>query len=606
MEIQHYIATVTVAVMLGAMSQAHATLSALQPEEQVVVRAVLDGSGPSHIIVRGRALVVVDPNEGLVRRYALDTDDRIVGPPTGCAMSRAFSPRFVQQGPTGLRLLGEELHPGPTPSNAMLPVLDLSDGALTAMKGLDPHTSPAKCGDVRVTATAIPVEAMAIKGGRFRVSPAAGERVPQAGAIEEGPDNGFEFYSARAIGRTDNLGTVIIRRELAPVSNGTVEVAIWVTLLRKGEPTSIELVDHRVDATMGLVALPKRGFDYVAAAGHSLYVLGAVCSRSFCLERFDLNKLPKGDGKGNNPVAWIDLTEGYELYPEDSPVAGPDLHIVTEAQTAESPRQKAWEKSLVSAVGKYAFNSWAYPPAARERPCAGGPDWCFVRLRDGVIVEATDSEPNDRVIHQDGDPADAKWIGPRHLIESGLSVESRPIEGVNGEVGEPYSFGGDTSATEFHAALTSPTPRPVGHIREQLSGVDRGHYPIGIDCSSFVGHIFGVSKPTAAWMSDPPAPDVARRVPNLLHARPGDVVVKDGHIVIFNRRVVSGANRFVEVFEAASRCGRVCRSVYDPDFFNGWTILRLKEMRGEKGEKGEASHTPPVVENPFWSELSPG
>jgi len=69
--------------------------------------------------------------------------------------------------------------------------------------------------------------------------------------------------------------------------------------------------------------------------------------------------------------------------------------------------------------------------------------------------------------------------------------------------------------------------------------------------------------------------------------RPGDILVKKGHIVIFRgrscsasggRRSARRASRIAsigyEVYEASSRCGRVCRSVYELDFFNGWWMFR--------------------------------
>ncbi|WP_260929581.1 hypothetical protein [Novosphingobium sp. 9] len=61
--------------------------------------------------------------------------------------------------------------------------------------------------------------------------------------------------------------------------------------------------------------------------------------------------------------------------------------------------------------------------------------------------------------------------------------------------------------------------------------------------------------------------------------RPGDILLRDGHVVIFNgfTTVARATNRSrtMTVFEATSRCGAVCESTYDPTYFAGWWMLRL-------------------------------
>jgi hypothetical protein len=45
--------------------------------QSITVRDLLDGSEPGHLMVRGRALILLDPNQGRVRRYALDGSARL-------------------------------------------------------------------------------------------------------------------------------------------------------------------------------------------------------------------------------------------------------------------------------------------------------------------------------------------------------------------------------------------------------------------------------------------------------------------------------------------------------------------------------------------------
>lgn len=570
--------------------------------QSVTVRDVLDGSGPSHLIARGRALILFDPNEGVVRRYALDADDRIAEAPTACAMPRSFSPRYVLPLEQGLRVVGEDPKPAPTASNAHLPVMDITDDTLAAMAAGEPRSKVGSCGEVKEgAATTIPVEAQLGAHGGFLVSASRGTPLLNRGAILVGPDRGAELFNVRAIGRADNFGPAVLRRELIGGSPpGTVEVALWVTLFKNGRPTSIRLVDHRAGPDGKVLGMAKRGFEFSAVAGHSLYIVGTTCGNSFCIQRYDLSILRPGDGVANNPVAWIDLANGSDRdYPEDGPLA------VTATPGGEpdgapiAPAVSEWLKTLVGVAGHYAFVKWSYPAEARSRPCADGPDQCQVRLRAGLIIEATRAESGDARIEQKEDEGrDALWIGPRHLIDAAKQSPPGKTSLDEEQEGMPYSFGGDTAAKGFNSALVAPVPRPIGHIRELLNGVGVSAYPIGIDCSGFIGRVFGDVRKmqTSDWVTRHLPIDQVAAVPDLRAARPGDVIVKNGHIVIFSGRPSGGANLSVEVFEAGSRCGRACRSVYDPDFFNGWRIMRIHWMTSAEA---------PPMENPYWRELAP-
>ena len=561
--------------------------------DSVTVRPTLDGSGPSHLFTRGRALIVLDPNLGVAIRYPLDANDKLIDRPTACSMPRNFSPRFVLPRTAGVRVIGEEQQPGLEPSNARLPILELADSILQTMAAFDRDsaTRPPSCGTVRIQATTIPAESRSTSVG-FVVSPVAGTAAPAKGGIKVGPDARTELFNARAIGDGNGLGTAIVRREIVGGEFGRVNVAVWVTLYLNGRPTSIWLKEHDLNGEGKIVGLTKRGFDYAAVTGHSLFIMGTICPGSVCIRRFDLTELNASAGPRNNWVATIDLTKsGKPSNPEDAPLAPLETaDAAPELQDASAPRAQAWNDALVSAVSAYAFNSWSYPPERRGVPCgADGPDQCRLRLRDGRLVSTANKLPTDVFIPQEYDePLDAKWIGPRNLIDEGKA------EPPNAERGIPYSFGGSTKAEDFLVAIGTPNGRPIGHIRDSLGGVDAANYPVGIDCSRFVWRIFGELLDTEAWIDNPPPPSKARFVKDLRTARPGDLLVKKGHIVIFNRRVMSGANLTVEVFEATSRCGRACRSVYDADFFNGWRIMRLRQM----ASKGRMS-----LDNPYWPEL---
>ena len=208
------IATVLATGPLAAQTVPY-DLEPTRPDQSVLVRDVLDGSGPSHVIARGRALILFDPNEGLVRRYSLNADDQISDAPTACAMPREFSPRYVLPLEHGLLVEGEDPKPVATPSNARLPVIVIADGTLAHMAAYRPRREVESCSKVEEDrSTPIPVESRLGLHGGFIVSPTPGTPIPSRGAILVGPDKGAELFNVRAIGQADNFGPAVLRREL--------------------------------------------------------------------------------------------------------------------------------------------------------------------------------------------------------------------------------------------------------------------------------------------------------------------------------------------------------------------------------------------------------
>jgi hypothetical protein len=58
--------------------------------------------------------------------------------------------------------------------------------------------------------------------------------------------------------------------------------------------------------------------------------------------------------------------------------------------------------------------------------------------------------------------------------------------------------------------------------------------------------------------------------------RVGDALLLAGHHVVLYREqvLVDGASLAIRVTEATSRCGAVCDSVYEIDFFHDFTLRR--------------------------------
>ena len=280
-----------------AASAVHAEIKRLSSLDHVFVRTGLDGSGPSHLIARDRALIVLDPNRGLLLRYELDMADHVNPRPSACSLPRNFFPRFVQPAVAGLRILGEELRPSRTPSNAALPTLEVSDLQLAEMKAFDGTARPPSCGQVRERSSTVHVEARRAGDG-WLVSAVPGAKVTTTNGIRVSPERKAELYDARAIGRSDLLGTAILRREIVGSEFGRVNVALWITLYRSGHPTSIRLYDYGFTAKGKVTGLIKRGFEYAAVTGHSLYVMGTTCDEGVCISRYELSEVPFGSGVG--------------------------------------------------------------------------------------------------------------------------------------------------------------------------------------------------------------------------------------------------------------------------------------------------------------------
>lgn len=173
----------------------------------------------------------------------------------------------------------------------------------------------------------------------------------------------------------------------------------------------------------------------------------------------------------------------------------------------------------------------------------------------------------------------------------------------------------------FRPGLAPPVSyrgTPFGHIVEDLTvagGFRDGSYPFGIDCSHLVDRLLaaiGGTKevvPESGTRISIPSGWYATPIEHAKDLKAGDIFIKDGHVVIFARTIdignagrlrrkegsVQSAVGFV-VYEAASRCGRVCKSVYGLDYFNGWWMLRARKMTASgtvnpNGEPKWASRT---------------
>lgn len=175
--------------------------------------------------------------------------------------------------------------------------------------------------------------------------------------------------------------------------------------------------------------------------------------------------------------------------------------------------------------------------------------------------------------------------------------------------GMPYSYGGsDTPEILFEKVKQR---RPVGQLGDPIrtgTGCLNDTFTAGIDCSAFVARAWsldpGCDKPngrraidTRSIGSEDPKtvyPGVCQfRLPKYGLLAEGDTINKAGnHVVLFIETLglkgghssLDGASLMVRVLEAASRCSGVCESIYELDYFHGWTMHRRKLKLGPNGK----------------------
>lgn len=585
----------------------------LSPIDQVIVRDVADGPGPSHLIPIGGYLLLVDPWSAEIRRYRVDD---LHAPPHVCTYPRAFAPWHTERRAREIRLVGEPYGPGEddryvfrsrhTMVIAPAQVATLAPGGACPfpIRGYDarrdlPPVIAWPQGEGPGATAVFPLD----RGRRARVSPQGGARaeiyaIRAAGALSGGRTlvwwSEVDAYPLQGGGTPDPPGAggrvtasqylgVIGPRGGAPGAVIRLRTAAYPALSSDAEPLSAAI-------------LTKPGFDYVAGgtAGGAdrLWIVAADMTspapRRFVLRSYALDALAPADR------ATIDLAPPHVVPQDRNDRAGstpPPIAAAPPAPGAAISRA-AWFERARGVIERQIGYRWHVPAGADIRPC-GGADRCAVGADASGALGVGPGFP-DPVTDKIDRAGGANWMRPRHLV--GLPAGSA-VRGI------PYSIGGEDLDDGFAARLAAgyapmtAAPPPIGHIREGMEWPKQaGNYPLGIDCSALVAKVFDLAiRSTGDMMraTDRVTPGgVAYKLPrgpahvcpepvrHLSEIRKGDVILRDGHIVIYagTARIGGrpGRSRGLRVLESSSRCGGVCESVYDPTFFDGWWILRIR------------------------------
>jgi len=584
----------------------------LAPMDRVKVRDVADGSGPSHLIPLGEYLLVVDPWAAAIRRYSLAD---LHAAPVTCTYARAFAPWRTVRTANGVRLIAEPYGPDKRGNGyhfrsrqamtlTLAAVRRMADGAACGFPIGRYHSKSDTPPPIAWSHGERPGSTARFGlrgGGSARIAPQGG--------------SGAEVYAIREAGSLAGGRTLVWWSEVDPAEQpdappggpglgGRVTASQYVGVVAKGGGTPLRVVRLRTAAYPRLAAgqpmpplamLTKPGFEYVAGAAiagrDALLILAADMDargpRPFVIRRYDLGTL----GRGGQAV--VPLMHGGEPAADRNDPAGdehPQGSRPRPRLVSAQPRGPWFAETRQLLRTQIAFR-WRFPAGAGTRPC-GGADKCAVGSNQFGALGTGPAYPYP-VVDKVNRTGGAQWMRPRHLVGLAPGTEVRGI---------PYSIGGTDLASDFAARLAAgyapgaTNGPPVGHIREGLEWPGHaGNYPLGIDCSALIARVSdleirstgGMMRPqmistTAGSFGVPrgPARACPQPVRHLSELKPGDIFLREGHVVIYAGTARLGGAphrpRALRVFEAGSRCGAVCESVYDPTYFDGWWMLRFR------------------------------
>jgi hypothetical protein len=107
------------------------------------------------------------------------------------------------------------------------------------------------------------------------------------------------------------------------------------------------------------------------------------------------------------------------------------------------------------------------------------------------------------------------------------------ISGINARI--PYMWGGYSTLAQFDAGLKS------GNYAGDINTADVGKYSVGVDCSGFVSRCWQTSHNTTSSM-----PGISTQYASWDGLKPGDGILKNGHVRLFIERTANGMFRVCE------------------------------------------------------------
>jgi hypothetical protein len=307
-------------------------------------------------------------------------------------------------------------------------------------------------------------------------------------------------------------------------------------------------------ARIDRASMNRIGFDYVTILPDGTFaLLASIKSGNFKIY----------GGKFEQPsrlIARLQQQKGRQNYWAFSPqpaalsevIARSDTNIVesgdntaqpvsaTPVPTAKAPPTRA---DYVAAMDAYRDETWTLIDKNRRSPC------------EGVIVDGISMSC----------PQKSRFVWPPREVKQPYP---NPMKGL------PYDWGGADSIPEFKTRLERGYA--AGNIGGTFWADGAERVTAGVDCSGFVSNVWKLATHIPTSKLDGFTTPVAE----LDKMRVGDALLLKGvHVVLYREQVMpDGASLYLRVTEATSRCGAVCDSVYEIDYFQDYTLRRRKPL----------------------------
>jgi len=516
----------SLSVLLAAIFSALSYCAALAFTE-IPVRDYKDGGGPSHIFhLHDKVLAVVDPLEGKIVAYQSGHTSQI----KEAALPNGSRPWRLVRLPDKVVIISED---------------EKSRIEVPRDETVWPHQFVATDHDKSDARFRMP-RVQRTRSGLMLVA-ASGQR-----ALNVKPIGPNYLASMRELERIGDGRRYVLWKEQYFTDESDprakkIQVDVYVGRFEKnGTLSGLARIDR--------ASMNRIGFDYVTILPDgSLALLASINSGNFKIygASFEqpsrlIARLQQQRGTQDFwPFAPQPSSLNEFITPSDTNVidsgdqAGQPV-AANSTPTAKAPPTRA---AYAGAMDAYRDETWTLIDKNRRSPC------------DAVVVDGIPvSCPHPKL-----------FVWPPREVKQPYP---NPMKGL------PYDWGGADSIDEFRKKLDRAYA--AGNIGDTFWADGAERVTTGVDCSGFVSNVWklGLHIPTRKL------DDYTTPVAELNKMLVGDALLLAGvHVVLYREQVMpDGASIYLRVTEATSRCGSVCDSIYEIDYFHNYTLRRRKSL----------------------------
>ncbi len=132
----------------------------------------------------------------------------------------------------------------------------------------------------------------------------------------------------------------------------------------------------------------------------------------------------------------------------------------------------------------------------------------------------------------------------------------------------PYKWGGFSTVAQFDAGLA------IGRYAGDINTAGVSGYAVGVDCSGYVSRCWQLSSHYSTSMM----PSITTTLANWDLLKPGDGILKSGHVRLFVGKSING---YLRVAESSGRDWGVSYWSYTPDQLSVYSPVSLNQMEGQ-------------------------